>query len=236
VLGDDPPDLALARQAMQHAATQSRRARDVLTRLRRLVERPDAARLAEAVALVDAAHEVLDLMAPDLAARQVRLVHARLDGTPASGAPAADPAHTPALVLADPVALQQIIHNLLTNALQALDQVPAGERTLELQVGARRAASVGGGESAWRGVLVVADSGPGLSDEALARVFEPFYSTRSGGLGLGLSLCETLALGMGGTLTAGRNTSRGARFELSLPLADGSPATPARPAPLVRPE
>ena len=95
-------------------------------------------------------------------------------------------------VLADPVALEQIVHNLLNNALQALDDVPDGERRLGLEV-----AQEGG-----LGVLIVRDSGPGIAPEVLARVFEPFFSTRQGGLGLGLSLCETLAQAMGGTLAA----------------------------------
>jgi signal transduction histidine kinase len=65
----------------------------------------------------------------------------------------------------------------------------------------------------------------------LPRLFEPFYSTRPGGLGLGLSLCETLALGMGGGLSAGHNKPRGARFELSLPLVVAQATGPAsRPA------
>ena len=112
-------------------------------------------------------------------------------------------------VLADPVALEQIVHNLLGNALRALDDVPNGERRLALEV-----AQEGG-----LGLLVVRDSGPGLAPEALARAFEPFYSTRPGGLGLGLSLCETLAQAMGGTLTVRNVMPRGAEFRLALPLA-----------------
>ena len=64
------------------------------------------------------------------------------------------------------------------------------------------------------------DSGPGIAPEALPRIFEPFFSTREGGLGLGLSLCETLAAGMGGTLAARSRARRAApRFTLRLPLA-----------------
>lgn len=112
-------------------------------------------------------------------------------------------------VLADPVAVEQIAHNLVVNALQALERVPAARREIALTV------FVGDG----RGRLAVRDTGPGISREALARVFEPFFSTRPEGLGLGLSLCETLAGAMGGELVARNCTPRGAEFILSLPLA-----------------
>jgi C4-dicarboxylate-specific signal transduction histidine kinase len=127
----------------------------------------------------------------------------RLDVKPAFGGPES------VTVLAEPVALEQIIHNLLINALQALAQVPAGERTLTLDMAAARGT----------GTLTLRDSGPGITAEALPRLFEPFFTTREGGLGLGLSLCESLAAGMGGTLSAGHNNPRGAAFTLQLPLA-----------------
>jgi len=92
--------------------------------------------------------------------------------------------------------------------MQSLERVPAHERHLTVSLQA------GGG----RGLLLVADTGPGIPPEVLPRIFEPFFSTRDGGLGLGLSLCESLATGMGGQLTALANTPRGALFRLSLPL------------------
>ena len=69
----------------------------------------------------------------------------------------------------------------------------------------------------------MADTGPGIAPEVLPRIFEPFFSTRDGGLGLGLSLCETLATNMGGSLTATPNEPRGAVFALTLPLAGETP-------------
>jgi len=112
----------------------------------------------------------------------------------------------PLSALAEPVALEQILHNLLMNALQALEQVPPTERQLALTLST----------SGDRAQVEVADSGPGIAPEHLPRLFEPFFSTRENGLGLGLSLCESLALGMGGRLTAGTNAPRGAVFRLSL--------------------
>jgi C4-dicarboxylate-specific signal transduction histidine kinase len=112
-------------------------------------------------------------------------------------------------VQADPVALEQIIHNLLMNALQALEQVSTDERQLHLRTSADQSS----------GQLVVHDQGPGIPEHAMRRLFQPFFSTREGGLGLGLSLCETLASNMGGSLSARNHPSGGAEFTLTLPLA-----------------
>lgn len=117
-------------------------------------------------------------------------------------------------VQADPVALEQVLHNLVLNALQALERVPADARRLHLSAQPQ-------GNHA---LLMVQDSGPGFVLAALARAFEPFFTTREGGLGLGLSLCETLAAGMGGALTARNRPEGGAELALTLPLA--RPASP----------
>jgi C4-dicarboxylate-specific signal transduction histidine kinase len=68
-------------------------------------------------------------------------------------------------------------------------------------------------------VLAVRDSGPGIDPEVLPHIFEPFYTTRKDGLGLGLSLCESLASGMAGRLSVSAVSPRGTRFSLQLPLA-----------------
>src|SRR5262249_13533548 len=112
-------------------------------------------------------------------------------------------------VQADPVALEQILHNLVGNALRALEEVPAGERRLTLTAALENN----------QGIASVRDSGPGIAPEALPHVFEPFYTTHRGGLGLGLSLCETLAQAMDGALTVRNAAPHGAEFRLALPLS-----------------
>ncbi|MFN3571316.1 MAG: sensor histidine kinase [Polaromonas sp.] len=199
LLDEEPPDLPVIRGAMAQAVEQARRASAVVGRLRRAVERPDLAAQLQAVDLQQAVQNALYLLEPEFSRREVL---PRLELPPARVA-----------VLAEPVALEQIIHNLLMNALQALEQVPARERQLSVSVQAE----------AGQGRITVTDSGPGMTDEVLARIFEPFFSTREAGLGLGLSLCETLASGMGGSLQAAQPASRGAEFRLSLPLAPGAP-------------
>ena len=194
LLDDEPPDLATARGAMAQAAQQARRAADVIGRLRRVVERPDAAGHRQPVLLQDAVRNALYLLEPET---RRCAVDPQLEGDAAA-----------LQVMAEPVALEQIVHNLLMNALQALERVPAAERRLAI-----RMESAGG-----HGVLTVTDSGPGFASGELARLFEPFFSTRTGGLGLGLSLCETLATRMGGDLAAAPHSPRGAMFRLTLPL------------------
>ena len=202
LLDEDPPELAIARKAMAQAAEQARRASDVVGRLRRAVERPAMAVQMVSVSLQEAVNNALYLLEPEFARHEV---------VPRVNLQQASPR-----VLADPVALEQVIHNLLTNALQALDRVPAPERQLTLQLAT----------SGNCGVLTVSDTGPGMTADVMQRIFEPFFSTRKDGLGLGLSLCETLSSSMGGSLTASHNTPRGALFRLSLPLA-GSGEKPA---------
>ena len=195
LLGEDPPDLPLARNAMAVAAQQARRAADVVGRLRRAVQAPQPAAPLQPVVLQEAVSNALYLLAPELQRRQV---------TGQVDAPS-----EAVTVQAEPVALEQIIHNLLLNALQALEQVPVGERSLRITLSAQAA----------HGILTVADTGPGIASDALPRLFEPFFTTRADGLGLGLNLCETLAGRMGGQLTATHQAPRGAAFQLRLPLA-----------------
>ncbi|MEJ5991537.1 ATP-binding protein [Ramlibacter sp. PS3R-8] len=198
LLDDDEPDKETARGAMRQAEEQARRAADVVARLRRGVERPGVSATLQPVVLSQAVRNAFYLLEPEFARRQV--------------APRLEAGARDVAVQAEPVALEQIIHNLLTNALQALDQVPPQERTLSVRVQ----------QDAHHGALTVDDSGPGIPPEVLPRIFEPFFTTREHGLGLGLSLCESLASGMGGLLAVEPRSRRGAAFTLRLPLA--SPA------------
>jgi len=125
-----------------------------------------------------------------------------------------------AKVMADATALEQVIHNVLTNASNALQNVPAANRRIRLTISVNTT----------RGELAIVDSGPGIPADVLPRVFEPFFTTRASGdtpsdaLGLGLSICESLMENMGGRINAenaraGESELHGAMFTLSLPLA-----------------
>ena len=213
LLADEPPDLTTAQTAMARTVEQARRATAVVGRLRRLVERPDLAGQAQPLPPAAAVQDVLHLLEPEMAQRGIAPTVAVAPDLPA--------------VLAEPVALQQIVHNLLMNALQALDQVPQPERQLALRLWMPDAAHV---------ALSVRDHGPGVPPEARAHLFEPFYTTRSGGLGLGLTLCESLAQAMGASLVlapASAADGRGAEFVLTLPAAPGTHALPPAQTPAV---
>ncbi len=201
LLADNPPEMDAAQQAMTQAAAQARRAAEVVGRLRRVVEQhPEANATAQAVNLVEALRHALYLLEPECQRRGV---------APLVRADAA------VWVQADSVALDQIIHNLLMNALQSLEKLDKQPRSLILTITIQLKT----------GQLVVADNGHGIPPEVLPHLFEPFFSTREGGLGLGLTLCETLASGMGGQLSASNEVTGGfvggAVFTLTLPLSEG---------------
>jgi signal transduction histidine kinase len=204
LLADDPPDLETAQTAMARAVEQARRASSVVGRLRRLVERPDLAGQVQPLSLTAAVHDVLRLLEPELARRGIAPQVLAGPDLPA--------------VLAEPVALQQIIHNLLMNALQAMDATAPGERQLTLRLARQSGTQV---------TLSVRDHGPGVPADLRERLFEPFFTTRQGGLGLGLTLCESLAEAMGASLALAPQGSatRGAEFILTLPVAQTA-ATP----------
>lgn len=197
ILADDAPALDTVRHAIAQVEAQGRRAGDVVTRLRRQVEAPGAIGQLQTVELSRVLRGVLDLLEPEIRQRGVAIT--------TRGAPV--------LVQADPVALEQILHNLVSNALQALDAVPAAQRSIRAEVRAEQD----------RGVLALRDSGQGIDADDLRRLFEPFHSTRPGGLGLGLSLSEALTQAMHGTLSAHHASPRGAEFRLALPLARPTP-------------
>ncbi len=113
----------------------------------------------------------------------------------------------PAIVNADRLQIEVVLRNLLANALEALAGSDAALRRVTLD------ASV---EEGGRVVIEVADTGPGLPESIAEQIFEPFRSTKSSGLGLGLAISRAIAEAHGGTLTAG--TGKGGYFRLVLPL------------------
>jgi C4-dicarboxylate-specific signal transduction histidine kinase len=123
------------------------------------------------------------------------------------------PARSPVVVIGDRVQLEQVILNLLMNAMDAMADVPRGQRTVVM-----RAES-----SDSKAHVVVEDSGPGLRDGASERLFEPFYTTKVSGLGMGLSIARSIVESHGGTIWATNNGGCGAAFHFTLPRAEGQP-------------
>jgi signal transduction histidine kinase len=111
-------------------------------------------------------------------------------------------------VRGDRVQLQQVVLNLILNAVEAMGSVEAGAREL----------SIGTEQIQTGGVLVsVSDSGPGIDLGHLEEVFEPFYTTKTTGIGMGLSICRSIIDAHGGRLWAEANEPRGATFQFTLP-------------------
>lgn len=192
-LQDDEEERPAVRQALLASAGQARRAADIIRRMRELVT-PSSPSSPAAVDPDTLAASLLFLRQDELARRGIRL-------TWRNASPGARP-------LGDRVALEQILHNLVQNAADALADAP----------GARRIVLSGGVEGT-EYQFSVSDNGPGIPDEVLPRLFEPFYTTRAHGMGLGLALCETLAGAMDGRISARNLDPLGACVALRLPLA-----------------
>jgi PAS domain S-box-containing protein len=120
----------------------------------------------------------------------------------------------------DRVQLQQVVLNLILNAVEAMSSVEASERELLISTEQSQTNST---------LVAVRDSGPGIDPERLERVFEAFYTTKSDGLGMGLSICRSIIEAHGGHLWAEANVSRGAAFRFTLPNAENELTNP-RPA------
>ncbi len=113
----------------------------------------------------------------------------------------------------DRVQLQQVILNMVLNAAEAMSAVDEGARELLISTG----------QSRTNGVLVaVRDSGPGIDPEHIERVFDAFYTTKSSGVGMGLSICRSIIDAHGGRLWADANEPRGAVFQFTLPSPERS--------------
>jgi signal transduction histidine kinase len=110
----------------------------------------------------------------------------------------------------DRVQLQQVVLNLIVNAIQAMSAVADGARDLLITASPAEPHGV---------VVAVKDSGPGLTPDSLERIFDPFYSNKPDGMGMGLAICRSIVEAHGGRLWVEANEPRGAVFRFTLPMA-----------------
>lgn len=177
------------RDALDRAADQAMRAGQIIRRLRDFVARGESERRIESVTkLVEEASAIALVGAKE---RGVR-VRYHLD-------PAAE------LVLADRVQIQQVLLNLMRNSIEAMEE--GGRR--ELTIGARRADGMV--------VITVTDTGAGISAEARQQLFQPFFTTKRQGMGVGLSISKTIVEAHGGEIQAEPNPGGGTVFRFTLP-------------------
>jgi C4-dicarboxylate-specific signal transduction histidine kinase len=193
MLGREPVDVPELREICADIVAADHRAAEVIRRLGALFKRgePTFAAL-DANELV---RDTIELTRADLLARHVVLALRLAPALPQ--------------LSGDRVQLQQLLLNLIVNAADAMEATPLAERELTISTEAQ-AGDV---------VLCVADRGPGIAEDALGKVFEPFWSTKTAGMGIGLAVCRSIALAHRGNLTVANAPAGGAVFCARLPAA-----------------
>jgi PAS domain S-box-containing protein len=191
LLSADPPNLREVDDVLSLIVKQGNRAGEVVGRIRALIKKTPARK--DSVAINDAILEIIALTRTEAANNSVSVRMQLAEGLPR--------------VQGDRVQLQQVLLNLIINAIEAMRDI--GEKERELLISSHNEPD---------GVAVeVRDSGPGFAPAALERVFEAFYTTKPGGLGLGLSICRSILEAHNGRLWASPNVPRGAIFRFIVP-------------------
>jgi C4-dicarboxylate-specific signal transduction histidine kinase len=196
-LAANPPNLDEARQAVEAIIRDGTRASSVLVRTRGLLRRGE--RLRERLDINDVVREVIALLDGELRRNGVSL---RTE-MPANLRP----------VVVDRVLLQQVILNLIMNAMEAIRAVSDRARVLRIRTEEQYSGSI---------VVLVQDSGVGLDPKQLNRMFEPFYTTKVQGIGMGLTISRSIIEAHGGRLWAVANDGPGSTFCFTVPIDAGS--------------
>jgi len=187
-----PPDLGEVRDALSCVVRDADRAKDIVGRVRDHIKKAPPRK--DRFDLDDAISEVVVMVRSAISKNRVSVSASLMDGLiPVQG---------------DRVQLQQVVVNLILNAVEAMSSVEEGARELLIRTEQNQTG----------GVLVeVRDSGPGIDREDLERAFEPFYTTKTSGVGMGLSICRSIIVAHGGRLWVDVNEPRGAVFRFTLP-------------------
>jgi len=192
-IGQTPPNVAETRQALERIVHESQRTDDVVQNIRAMFKSEGASRIS--VDLNELINEVLTLTKGDLQKRAI-IVRTKLD-------------ENLPRVMANRVQLQQVLFNLVTNAIEAMD--PVGERDRQLLIKSEPGTD---GEVS----LAVEDSGTGIDPKHIERVFRSFFTTKDKGMGMGLSICRSIIESHGGRLWASRGSRHGSVFQFTLPV------------------
>ena len=187
-----PPDLEKIRQALGRIVKDANRAGDVIGRIRALIKKAPPRN--ELMDINEAIREVVEFTRGETVKNGASVQMALGEDLP--------------LIQGDRVQLQQVLLNLIMNAVQAMGAVADGPRALFVTTG----------QAEPNGVMVaVKDSGPGLVPTSLEHIFAPFYTTKPGGLGLGLSICRSIIEAHGGRLWVTANMPQGTVFHFTVP-------------------
>jgi PAS domain S-box-containing protein len=188
-----PPNLGEVKEALACVVRDADRAKDIVGRIRDHIKKAPPRR--ELFDLNEAINEVIVMVRSTIVNTRVSVRTRLMEVLP---------------VLGDRVQLQQVVMNLVLNAVEAMSSVAESVRELSIETE----------QSETGGILVaVRDSGPGIDSGHLERVFEPFYTTKTSGVGMGLSICRSIIDAHGGRLWVGANHPQGAVFQFTLPAA-----------------
>ena len=193
LLRQNSPDLAEIRDALEDIVHEDNRAGEVIHRLRGLLKKGE--RKMESVNVNDLVRSTVRLLHSELIGRDISL---RLDLD-----------HDPFFTRGDSVQLQQVLLNLVMNAMDAMASTPMAQRSILISTRGAKTGMVD---------LLVKDRGHGIRPKENGRLFEPFYTTKAHGLGLGLALCSTIIEAHQGKLTLVNGEGGGAIAKLSLPV------------------
>jgi signal transduction histidine kinase/ABC-type uncharacterized transport system substrate-binding protein len=186
-------------EALEDLEDDSIRAAEIIQRLQVLFrKKPGAQQLLDLNAVID---DVLHLLGNDLRHRRIQVRFTRCNTGPK--------------VLGDGVQLRQVIINLIRNAEDAIAQVRDGPRDIAVDLRRAEAGSI---------VIEIRDSGTGVAEDELERIFEHFVSSKPQGLGMGLAISRSIVEAHGGKIWASRNPDRGTTLHVKLPLAGGTPS------------
>jgi PAS domain S-box-containing protein len=196
-MATDPLDLAEVLEILKDIVQETNRASEIIRRIRTFLKKGE--REIAPLDPVAVIRDAVQLLQFDAIARGMRMsVH--YDATPAT-------------VHGDKVQLQQVMLNLLLNAFDAMDGRPASDRMVAVSITLQSPQVVR---------VAVRDRGAGLPGDLLALIFNPFVTSKSQGLGLGLSISRTIIEMHGGRLWAENNTDQGATFYFTLPVGDAA--------------
>jgi len=190
-----PPDLSEVREALDCVVGDTDRAGDIVDRIRDQVKKAPPRKVQ--FDLNEAINEVLSLARSAITENEVSVRTRFAEG--------------PLAAYGDRIQLQQVVLNLVLNAVEAMASVEAPARLLLISTEQNRANEV---------LVAIRDSGPGIEPDHLDRVFEAFYTTKSNGVGMGLSICRSIISAQGGRLWAETKKPSGAVFLFTLPSAE----------------
>ncbi|HEY9234070.1 MULTISPECIES: sensor histidine kinase [Phenylobacterium] len=187
------PNLAKVRELTARVAASAGRASDIIQRVQAMATKQDPHHIP--LDLAEVVDEALHFVSHELDGRGIELSRTQLEALPT--------------ILGDRIQLQQVVVNLLVNAIQAIGEGAGRERRIELELGLEPSCAV---------MLAIRDTGPGVAAGDLRRVFDGFFTTKNTGVGIGLSVCQSIVAEHGGRISVSNHPAGGAMFQVRLPI------------------